>query len=592
VYFTPYLGGLIADRYIGYRRAVLLGGCFFAAGFFLMGIYSSVTFVLGLVCLCVGNGFFKPNISVMVGNLYAPGDPKRDAGFNIFYMGINIGALIAPILAATVRNVAGWLWIFRAAGIGMLVGIVILLVSWRALEAADRKPGKDPEDTPFSVIGKKILMPALVFGIGGYLLASQIFPESWQTLVRPAVCGFLVGMVPVLLFFVRLAANANEQEKPGLGALLPVYVAGGTFFMVLHLNGSAMTTWAKENTDRRIDIAPAMFQERAFPAYYDNAGEDEPRPNRKSLLAVESAEAAAMYGVRRMNEATLAAIKAAHADEIEVETVATQTGEDKTPAEQIKDELACDIYSEVTLEESADAHGNKEITVTPAEGAKKLKRVAFMREIEDDAAIPVFLVGKERYDRLYDGYRAKYGKAPEELPPGEYMALPNTELFQTVNPLFVVAFTPLVVWFFARRVARGRTITTARKIFYGMVLTVVALLVMALAAFLAGDGETKSHLLWLIAFYAIITTGELCLSPMALSLVTKLSPKRLVGLTMGGWFMAVAFGNNFSGFFGGLQGAMDPTPFFLVLAVLVAVVALYVYLLLPRLDAAMKKYGA
>jgi amino acid/peptide:H+ symporter len=88
VYFTPYLGGLIADRFLGYRKSVLIGGLVFAAGFFLLGSGKSWTFPVGLTLLCIGNGFFKPNISAMVGNLYVKGDPKRDAGFNIFYMGI------------------------------------------------------------------------------------------------------------------------------------------------------------------------------------------------------------------------------------------------------------------------------------------------------------------------------------------------------------------------------------------------------------------------------------------------------------------------------------------------------------------------
>ena len=90
----------------------------------------------------------------------------------------------------------------------------------------------------------------------------------------------------------------------------------------------------------------------------------------------------------------------------------------------------------------------------------------------------------------------------------------------------------------------------------------------------------------------IVTLGELCLSPMALSLVTKLSPKRFVGLTMGGWFLAVAFGNNFSGFFGGLQSKMDPAPFFFLLAGITAAVTIFIMLLLPKMNAAMKKYGA
>jgi POT family proton-dependent oligopeptide transporter len=168
----------------------------------------------------------------------------------------------------------------------------------------------------------------------------------------------------------------------------------------------------------------------------------------------------------------------------------------------------------------------------------------------------------------------------------------NPEQYQSLNPIFVIAFTPLVVWFFTMRVRRGRGISTARKIFLGMCVTTVSLLSMALAGFLSDGGALKVSGLWLASFYALVTIGELCLSPMGLSLVTKLTPPRLVGLAMGGWFMAVAFGNNFSGFFGGIQGMMEPTTFFLVLAGVAALVALFIFLLLPRLDAAIKQYGA
>ena len=104
-------------------------------------------------------------------------------------------------------------------------------------------------------------------------------------------------------------------------------------------------------------------------------------------------------------------------------------------------------------------------------------------------------------------------------------------------------------------------------------------------------GAERVSWLWLGGFYAIVTIGELCLSPMGLSLNTKLSPARLVGLTMGGWFLATAFGNNFSGFFGGIQGMMEPASFFLLLAVLSGLVAVYLKIILPSLDATIKRYG-
>jgi POT family proton-dependent oligopeptide transporter len=136
---------------------------------------------------------------------------------------------------------------------------------------------------------------------------------------------------------------------------------------------------------------------------------------------------------------------------------------------------------------------------------------------------------------------------------------------------------------------RGRQISTARKIFYGMVITTFSLLVMAFGAYLGQDGAIKTSMMWLVIYYLIITCGELCLSPMGLSLVTKLSPKRLVGLMMGGWFLFVSIGNKLSGFISGLEPS---TMMFVVLAAAMLAVAGFIYVLLPRLDAAIKQYGA
>ena len=298
---------------------------------------------------------------------------------------------------------------------------------------------------------------------------------------------------------------------------------------------------------------------------------------------MEPPAAASMYGQKRMDEATLARLTATHGGQIQVQIL------DKNSDASLR-KWACDIYASVELSESTDAHGITKTTVSVAEGATSSKQVAFLRQV-GERSIPVFLVDADTHHSLYDAFGEQYGHAPDELPPGEFAELSNTVLSQTINPGFVILLTPLIVAFFAWRINRGKGISTARKLFLGMVLTSGALLIMALAGFLTENGAVKASVLWLVSFYVIITTGELCLSPMALSLVTKLSPKRFVGLTMGGWFLATAFGNNFSGFFGGLQSHMDPAYFFLLLAFLVACVAVFVFLQLPKLDAAIRKYG-
>jgi dipeptide/tripeptide permease len=587
VYFTPFIGGMIADRYLGYRRAVVVGAVCMSTGLFMMSIPGKAYFLLGLLGLIVGNGFFKPNISVMVGNLYEPGDTRRDAGFNIFYMGINVGATVANFMAASVRNELGWLWTFRIAGFGLIVSMLILLSQWKRLEAADRPPKKQPEDAGMGTVLVKLLLPTLVFGAVGYLVADW-FKEQGQLpdAIRPAVVGFLVGMIPVVHFFVGLVRDAAEHERPGLRALLPIYIAGGTFFMILHLNGSAMTQWARDTTDRTQPPLLAHLRQEALPSYYLTAQESTPRPDPRSLAVADDRQAR-MFGQQRLDPSAVTAIAATN-PELEVVELPLEDDGGQPAAITVR---AAKVYADgvITVKEGTDSHGAKTIDVDVPEGSKPTGRVAFVRRLES-ASIGVFVVDEATFDALYEGYAKRYGHTPELLPPGEYLHVNNSEVYTSLNGLFVIMFTPLVVGFFASLQRRGKGLSTAQKLLLGMVLTTLSLLLMAGAGLLSDAGSERVSWLWLVGFYAVITVGELCLSPMGLSLVTKLSPARLVGLTMGGWFLATAFGNLFSGFFGGIQGLMSPVSFFLLLAGLSGLVAIYLRLVLPKLDATIKQY--
>ncbi|HHO53083.1 MAG TPA: MFS transporter, partial [Deltaproteobacteria bacterium] len=128
VYMTPFIGGMVADRLLGARIAVVLGGLLMAAGHLLMTIEASASFYVALALLIVGNGFFKPNISTIVGTLYPEGSPARDGGFTIFYMGINLGAAMAPLLCGYVGETYGWHYGFGLATGGMLVGLAVFVV--------------------------------------------------------------------------------------------------------------------------------------------------------------------------------------------------------------------------------------------------------------------------------------------------------------------------------------------------------------------------------------------------------------------------------------------------------------------------------
>ena len=134
VYVTPLIGGWLADNYIGQRKAIIIGGIIMAAGYFTLGFPKSLItgmeeniFYLGLVLICVGNGLFKPNISTMVGDLYEDGDHRRDGAFTIFYMGINVGGALGPLITGFVAAEMGWQNGFIVASIGMVFSVLLQL---------------------------------------------------------------------------------------------------------------------------------------------------------------------------------------------------------------------------------------------------------------------------------------------------------------------------------------------------------------------------------------------------------------------------------------------------------------------------------
>ncbi|MHA1190226.1 MAG: POT-type proton-dependent oligopeptide transporter, partial [Alphaproteobacteria bacterium] len=517
--------------------------------------------------------------SAMVGNLYAPDDPRRDAGFNIFYMGINIGATISALLAAPLRNLWSFNMAFAAAGVGMLIGVIVLLINWKGLADADRQPEVKDGDFGLKQVFSTILLPAAIFGVGGYFLGQKL--DFVTNTIGPVTFGFIIGMLPIMAYFGHLVRSAGPEERPGLAALIPVYIAGGAFFMVLHLSGGLITVFAEHNTDRRAEWVPTAteyYAQKAMPSYFHNASPDLPRPDERTMYLVPD-RTESMFGARILSESTVGEIRADAASGVRV----ADTG-----GAEVDDTFACAIFPDqnVVISTAKDAHGvsTTSVRIDP-ENTEAIGEVALSRSIGGQD-VPVIMVGQDTYDGVYHDVPADAAR----LAPGKYVRLLNAELLTGfLNPFFVVVCTPIVVWFFAWRNKRGRPISTARKIFLGMIITTISVLIMALGAKVGGDGAAKTGMMWLVMYYLIITFGELCLSPMGLSLVTKLAPKRLVGLMMGGWFLSTAIGNKMSGFISGLEPG---TMMFVVLALAILGVAGFIFVMLPRLDAAIKKYGA
>ncbi len=415
VYFTPFLGGMIADRYLGFRRSVFIGGILMAAGYFSLGVRSMPFFTLGLVLLCVGNGFFKPNISAMVGNLYEAGDSRRDAGFNIFYMGINIGASVSALLAAPLRNLWSFNTAFIAAGVGLLVGTGILVFNWKKLAVADIQSEVGEDDFGMKQILMTILLPAGVFGAIGYFVGKQL-PFVIDS-IGPVTFAFLIGMLPIMAYFAMLVKKAGPEERPGLAALIPVYVAGGAFFMILHLSGGLMTVFAENSTDRQAEWIPKatdFYAQKAMPSYYGNAGPEVARPDERTLVIVDG-QVESMFGARILNQSA--------ADGLTGDPTLGLTLSDVSTVREDERFFENRVFADptVVVSNEKDAHGvtTTSVTVVP-ENAPPLRSGVLTRSI-DGSQVPVIPISQETHDGVYRNANAE----TPTLEPGKYVRLVN-----------------------------------------------------------------------------------------------------------------------------------------------------------------------
>lgn len=249
VYAFPVLGGYLANKFLGYRHAILLGGTLMAAGHFVLAIENDYAFYAALALLCVGNGFFKPNISSTVGRLYPDDQPQmRDQGFNIFYMGINIGALTAPLVCGQLGEGVDWHLGFGIAGVGMVIGLVQFHMGRDRLDGHGEpaEPEKLFAKTP--VLGLNTLQLHWFLSFAVIPLIAWMFVENWiVTWIASAISIAVLGTIIAMTF-----VTPDATQKKRYGALLILMFFHMLFWSGFEQAGSSLNLLAKENCDRSV----------------------------------------------------------------------------------------------------------------------------------------------------------------------------------------------------------------------------------------------------------------------------------------------------------------------------------------------------
>jgi POT family proton-dependent oligopeptide transporter len=480
VYVAPLIGGYLADRVLGRRKAILIGGLVMALGHLAMAFEPLLFPALGL--LIVGNGFFKPNIVTIVGGLYEEGDARRDGAFTIFYMGINLGAFWSPIVCGLLGEKVGWHFGFSAAAVGMTIGLAQFIRGQRHLGTVGLPPKRTaalesaalPATAP-AVLSKKDYFEVGIWTVvacGFVFLALALWSvagPSWGALTTSVKGVLAAGVFSVFCF--QLFRGASRTEVQQLIALIVLCCFNIFFWMGFEQAGGTMTLFADKQTERHASLA--------------------------TFVVVALAIALCGYNFWRStrNETSGRALWVA------------------------------------------------------LSGMFAVLGVAF----------------------LGWGVWSLRGGSTPELP---------ASLFQSINPLLIVALAPSfsLLW---ERLDSGRFRTsTPTKMAVGMVVLGLGFIVMFFGQSLAGFGKVSPA--WLAIVYAFHTVGELCLSPIGLSMVTKLAPARVSSLAMGFWLGSSAIANYLAG---SLEGILERwhTPIYGFLIVSSIAPALLLLVLTPAL---------
>ena len=435
VYLTPLVGGWLADRFLGTNRSMLIGGWIIALGHITLALTeffgvtagevvslqtspgAFITFMTGLALIIIGTGFFKPCVSVMVGQLYGKDDPRRDGGFTIFYMGINLGAFLSPLIAGTLGEEIGWHWGFGSAAVGMILGLVFY----------------------------QLFRPKYLHGIG---LPPHHKPEHEA------------GKEPTPEDIKQAEIDEYEATRPlnivdyqRLGVILILAFIGNIFFWTaFEQAGTSMNVFAQQSTDRPMWF-PHWFRQFCLEPGY---------PVAWPIVAI--------LGVILIAPRIVTLMKGG-----------------------VKSRLSATVLW------------------------------------------TLFGVGLAT---LVLAILKPFGKL-EGL--GTMEQFPAT-WYQSVNALTIVVCAPIFSMLWVWLDKRNLNPSTPLKFAFGLWLLGLSFIAMVFGALDAKDGLAGPH--WLLITYIVYTWGELCLSPVGLSMITKLAPKRLQSLMMGIWFLSLA-GSNF-----------------------------------------------
>ncbi len=502
VYLTPMFGGLIADKFTGYKLAIIIGALLMTLGHASMAFETEPMFYLGLGLLIVGNGMFKPNISSIVGGLYKGNEEKKDAGYTLFYMGINAGAFLGIMLCGYIGEKVGWSYGFGLAGVFMAIGMLQFWFARNIFGDLGNVPSKHTEET---------------------------LEEEVEEMVND------VEDLDVEIHSVKDAKKVERDRLMVIGVLAFFTIF---FWMAFEQAGGSMTIFAKDFTDRILTGSAASW----FTII-------------NTIITVVPL-ALITWVLILLNKATMkkyaiSGILLSFSFIVIWGIVGWMIKKDfNTKAYEV-------TYSQMVVNEDTKVEELKEITTVLREDAPlEVNQEFYILDVN----------GKGKIIYLDD----ETAKKVETKIPAKVTSIKQNEVevpaswFGILNSLFIIMFAPV----FSKVWESKYNPSAPVKFGMGLILLGLGFGVLAYGSMGIGSGVTSVSMIWLILAYLLHTLGELTLSPVGLSYVSKLSPPKLLGLMFGIWFISSAIANKVAGMLGGMidyiQDEYSLAAFFLI----------------------------
>lgn len=616
LYITPIIGGMIADKYLGYSRAVVLGCIIMTLGHACMAFETKTTLYAGLALLVIGTGFFKPNITSIISQMYKDLPEKKDGAYTIFYMGVNAGAFFGMMLCGYLAEKVGWSWGFGLAGIFMALGCLQFWLAQPLFGKIGAKPEKKEENTeevkaeetykanPFTLVDKILiaitstiailyLFNDFTSNIENIRLLPQEFIFPAEMISGPNVI-ILIGLILFLFLIISRILRYDRILRDRMFVVI-IFVFFTVFFVLSFEQGaSSLVLFARDFTDRTFEgtaatifnvvnalltIVPlALITWVLFKLFQQTF---------KKIAVSNVILGLAFVGVWGLVIWMLNRDFTSHAYEITY-NVAKYTETDDAGNTKL-DKEGNPIYKYVFVSDASNAKNIVEIEERKQTISSTTElSVGSTIYIHEEGGNPVYL-DDDNLKKIQEQYIAN--NKPSKISTAEVTATKDgqvevtTSWFSILNSFFIIVFASLVGKIWESKFNPPAPV----KFGIGLIITAIGFAFLAWGSQAipqgAQAGVVRVSMIWLVVAYLFHTLGELCIQPVGLSYVSKLVPGKMIAFMFGMWYLAIAIGNKLAGTMGGkieeVTAKYDMTTFFLIFTVVPTVAGILMIILSP-----------